>query len=216
MSKGKAPNGYCTILAGPNGSGKSTIYALLDPVGEFVNADIVARQLAPGSPEAVSMAAGRLILARLDDIVGHVRDFVYETTLSSRQSLALMERCKASGYEIALVYVALDNPEMNIERVAERVLAGGHHIEDAVIRRRYETAFNRLPRALELADRILIFDNSNLKPLLLMAVDRGNILENHLDRNNVLHLRLAGSLANAFRTSRDTLLRASQDEKDGK
>ncbi|RIX98699.1 hypothetical protein D3218_16030 [Aureimonas flava] len=57
---------FCTIVAGPNGSGKSTIYPLLSLVGEFVNADIVARRISPAHPESVSMAAGRVVLKTID------------------------------------------------------------------------------------------------------------------------------------------------------
>lgn len=107
---------FCTIVAGPNGSGKSTIYPLLSLEGEFVNADIVARRINPAHPESVSMAAGRLVLRTIDEILSDRRSFVYETTLSSRQSLAVMERCKEMGYEVALVYIALDSPELNVQR----------------------------------------------------------------------------------------------------
>lgn len=43
MSDKGAP--VCTLLAGTNGSGKSSLYELLDPPGEFVNADVVAKQI---------------------------------------------------------------------------------------------------------------------------------------------------------------------------
>lgn len=83
----------CTILGGPNGSGKSSLYRALDLPGEFVNADLVARRIDPVDPEAASVAAGR--------------DFVYETTLSSNQAVGLMRRARETGYQVALVFVAL-------------------------------------------------------------------------------------------------------------
>ncbi|KQT69747.1 AAA family ATPase [Aureimonas sp. Leaf427] len=194
------PAAYCTIFAGPNGSGKSTLYPALDPVGEFVNADVVARQIAPHDPAGASMNAGRLVLAKIDNALNQKRSFVYETTLSSRQSIAVMERCRSLGYEIALVYVTLRSPDLNVQRVAERVARGGHHIEEAVIRRRYETAFSRLPSALALADTALIFDNSDIGAVLLLAVEKGHIASKHLDRDTPLHLRLAHAAADALQT----------------
>ncbi len=57
------------ILAGPNGAGKSTSAARLLQgalaVHEFVNADTIAAGLSAYRPEAVAVAAGRVMLTRL-------------------------------------------------------------------------------------------------------------------------------------------------------
>jgi predicted ABC-type ATPase len=42
------------------------------------------------------------------------------------------------GYHVHLVFLWLNSPELAIERVAERVRVGGHHIPDETVRRRYE------------------------------------------------------------------------------
>ena len=44
------------VLAGPNGAGKSTFFdAFLAPTGiRFVNADLIARALAPDNPSAIA------------------------------------------------------------------------------------------------------------------------------------------------------------------
>jgi predicted ABC-type ATPase len=56
----------CTILGGTNGSGKSTIYeeAVRPQIaGEFVNADVLARRIAPDAPESASLRAGKQVVA---------------------------------------------------------------------------------------------------------------------------------------------------------
>ena len=57
------------VLAGPNGAGKSTSAARLLrealAVEEFVNADTIAQGLSAYRPEAVAVAAGRVMLERL-------------------------------------------------------------------------------------------------------------------------------------------------------
>lgn len=72
----------------------------------------------------------------------------------------MMRDAKAAGYETNLIYVGIDNVETNIRRVATRVLAGGHNVPDEDVRRRYERSLNNLPKAIELADNVLIYDNS--------------------------------------------------------
>jgi predicted ABC-type ATPase len=120
----------CTILGGPNGSGKSSLYRALAPPGEFVNADMIARHLNPADPASASLLAGRTVLRRLSALIGQRRDFVWETTLSSNQALALMRRAYTAGYEIGLVFVVLARAELNVDRVAQRVSQGGHHIPE--------------------------------------------------------------------------------------
>ncbi len=153
------------------------------------------------------MAAGRLVLRAIDEALEHRRSFVYETTLSSRQSISVMERCKERGYEVSIVFVVLDHPDLNVRRVAERVSRGGHHIPEDVIRRRYKTAFGRLPFALRLADNGLVFDNSRLAPELLLTIERGQIVASHLEEANALHVRLAQAVAEAFDLTLDKVLK---------
>ena len=155
------------------------------------------------------MAAGRLVLKRLDIALDARQDFVYETTLSSHQSLALMSRCKSAGYEVSLVFVALNAADLNVRRVAERVAAGGHHIPEHIIRRRYEIAFLRLTDAIRMADRVLLFDNSSIDPAMLMSIEFGNIVENHLDEASALHARLAYAVGQAMDMSSDKVFKAT-------
>ena len=156
------------------------------------------------------MAAGRLVLKRLDTAVTARQDFVYETTLSSYQSLTLMERCKASGYEVSLVFIALNSADLHVRRVAERVATGGHSIPENVVRRRHETAFSRLPAAIQIADRVLLFDNSSIEPAMLMSIEFGSIVENHLDEAVALHGRLAEAVGQSLDMSLDTVFKSTR------
>ena len=189
---------FCTIIGGPNGSGKSTLFELLKPQGVFINADVVARRLAPDAPEAVSILAGRTILSTLEQVTAAGTSFVYETTLSSRQSISLMETCRSLGYEVNLVFIALESADLNVRRVAERVSRGGHHIPEDTIRRRFDASLRRLPDALRLADSCIVFDNSHLRPELLLIVEKGIISRNNLNEAILLHARLATAVEDAY------------------
>jgi predicted ABC-type ATPase len=73
------------VLAGPNGAGKSTAApALLRGklvVDQFVNADVIAQGLSAFAPDTVAMPAGRIMLARLDELAAARMSFAFETTL---------------------------------------------------------------------------------------------------------------------------------------
>lgn len=184
----------CTILCGPNGSGKPTLFENLRPDGRFINADNVARQISSDKPEAVSLAAGRKVLRLLSRLLAQRQSFIYETTLSSNQSLSLMRQCQNAGYAIELVFVILRNVELNILRISERVARGGHGIPEEV-RRRHETAFRQLPKAIALADKVLMFDNSEVSYDLLLELDDKAIRETHLQLTLPHHVRLARAVS---------------------
>jgi predicted ABC-type ATPase len=189
----------CTILGGANGSGKSSIYLALVLPGRFVNADVAARSLDALHPERVSVAAGKLVLRELDQLMAVRDSFVYETTLSSYQSIDLMQRAREGGYEVNLAYVILRDADLHVERVASRVAVGGHDIPEATIRRRYRTSMDRLSNAICLADGTSIFDNSSLSgPMLLVQIANGAIAVNALDPIQPSHARIAASVAEAL------------------
>ncbi len=189
----------CTILAGPNGSGKSTVHERLGAPGAFVNADVVARRLSPGRPESAALQAGREVLATLDRLLADGTDFVYETTLSSAQSLAVMRRARSAGFEVSLVFVVLSSADLNVMRVAQRVASGGHDIPEAVVRRRHDGAMSRLRQAVPLADFVVVFDNSFDAPILVAGIEHGRLVEGALDANRVMHVTVADALAEALR-----------------
>lgn len=92
------------IIAGPNGAGKTTFATEFLPneadCQEFVNADLIAAGISPFQPERVAFAAGRLMLARIQDLVGSGRSFAFETTLSTRAYLRMIPRWRRAGYQV--------------------------------------------------------------------------------------------------------------------
>jgi len=134
------------LLAGPNGAGKTTfINGFLRERAEafrFVNPDEVARDL-PAGPGR-DLAAGRVVLERLDALVAERADFVLETTLATRSHAVRIRDCKGAGYRVELVYIRLPNAEASIARVAKRVSEGGHGIPEDTLRRRFPLSLDYL------------------------------------------------------------------------
>ncbi len=158
-----------TVIAGPNGSGKSTVFSRLQAPGEVINTDDFARRLDPVNPEGQSIRAARAVLARIVELLSAGLDFNFETTLSSRQSLAVMQRAKARGYRLELAYIVLRSPQLHLARVRQRVALGGHDIPDDIILRRYDRSLKNLGPAVRLADQTIVYDNTEpeLKTLVL-------------------------------------------------
>ncbi len=72
------------------------------------------------------------------------RDIAFESTLASRGLLPRIRQLQTAGYLCHLVFCWLPNADMAVQRVARRVAAGGHHIPEDVIRRRYERGLENL------------------------------------------------------------------------
>lgn len=160
------------ILAGPNGAGKSTIApALLQgalAVDEFVNADVIARGLSAFDPESVAIAAARVMLTRLHELAEQRVSFAFETTLASRTFAPWLRDLRAAGYEIELLFLWLPSADFAVERVADRVRAGGHNVPAETVRRRYRAGLRNFFSLYEpLASAWRLYDSSGLKPALI-------------------------------------------------
>ena len=129
------------IIAGPNGVGKTTFARAFLPqeahCQRFINADLIAAGLSPFAPEIMAIKAGRLMLQELASCVAQQQSFAFETTLSGLAYLRHIHKWQQQRYKVSLYFLSLPTVDLAIERVAFRVQQGGHHIPEAVIRRRF-------------------------------------------------------------------------------
>lgn len=161
-----------TIIAGANGSGKTTLtrwnsslfqeIPLLDP-------DAIANTLQVTTTGLVPIAAARIVLSAASRQLGKRESFAVETTLSGQTYLRLMLDAKHRGFEIILVYIGTDSVEINLTRIRDRVLAGGHDVPEIDVRRRYNRSFANARVAIERADHAILFDNSSEDGYRLVA-----------------------------------------------
>lgn len=160
------------IIAGPNGAGKTTFAREFLPneaaCPVFVNADLIAAGLAPFAPETAAVQAGRLMLAEMDRHFRAGTSFAFETTLSGHAWLRHIARWQAAGYRVELIFLRLKSADDAVARVAQRVKQGGHHIPEAVIRRRFAAGLKNFTRHYAHAvDAWVLYDNTGELPELL-------------------------------------------------
>lgn len=74
------------IIAGPNGAGKTTFAQEFLPNEAncpiFMNADLIAADLSPLTPEKAAFPAARCMLQRMESHVLNGESFAFETTMS--------------------------------------------------------------------------------------------------------------------------------------
>jgi predicted ABC-type ATPase len=179
------------VLAGVNGAGKSSIggAAIRAAGGEYYNPDEAARALMAanpglGQPEATAAAwrQGRKLLERAID---QRLDFNFETTLGGNTMPRLLAEAASLGIEVRCFYVGLASADAAIERVRQRVRAGGHDIPEADIRRRYRHSLLNLVQLLPALTELRAYDNSATAdpaagraplPVLVLHMRRGRIV----------------------------------------
>lgn len=103
--------------------------------------------------------------------------FTFETVMSSPDKVAFLCKAREQGFRTYLYYVATEDSAINIERVRQRVAAGGHAVAADKIVSRYERSLDLLLSAVECADRAYIFDNSGHERLWVAEASLGLELE---------------------------------------
>ncbi len=151
------------LLVGGNGAGKSTFYErMLAPRGiRLVNADRIARALAPAAPEAASYEAARIAGRIRERLLAAQVSFCFETVFSHPSEIDFVAEARALGYEIILVFIHLDSPDLHAARVAQRVAAGGHGVPEAKTRSRLPRTVQYVEQVLPLVDEAHLVDNSS-------------------------------------------------------
>ena len=162
------------ILSGCNGAGKTTAaYFILPEVlqcKEFVNADEIAKGLSPFQPEKVMYQAGKIMSNRIQKLIEDGENFAVETTLSAITYREKVHWAQKNGYVVSLVYFWLSSAELAKQRVKLRVEEGGHNVLEPVIERRYRKGLlHFFEDFLPICDNVMLFDNSDNAPKLVMA-----------------------------------------------
>lgn len=162
-----------TFIAGANGSGKTTLTRWNSELFEEIplfDPDAIANTLQATAPGLFPMAAARHVLKSAEGHLRRAQSFAVETTMAGKNYLQMMLDARIRGFEIVLVYIGTENVEINLARIRNRVLAGGHDVPEEDVRRRYRRSFDNLPIAIKRADHTILFDNSTEDGYRLIAI----------------------------------------------
>ena len=144
------------VFAGPNGSGKSTFTTYLRPRDMiYINADDIQRILGCSNLEAAQIAE-----KQRETCLAEGKSFCFETVLSTERNLNLLRRARERGFFIRCYFILTANPQINVLRVSDRVLAGGHDVPTDKIVSRYHRALELVPQLIPVCDLCHIYDNS--------------------------------------------------------
>ena len=182
-----------TILGGPNGAGKTTLakssYADLLETDRFLNADEFAAELSSDAPGDKAVPAGRRLIELRRLWLDEGIDFIIESTLATKTLLRSVKFASANNYRITLIFLWVSDPDICIQRVANRVSQGGHYIPADIIKRRHARGLQLLPSFLAATDDADIIDaNGPPKLIARRRADRWRVYDTGKVPPNLLNI----------------------------
>lgn len=156
-------------------------------VDQCLGGDVERIRLRDGVVEFDGLAVNSYHASVLADFIRHKLmdakvSFTFETVMSSPEKVDFVCKARQAGYRTYLYYVATEDPEIKVSRVAHRVSTGGHPVPKDKIVSRYYRSLSLLNAAVACTDRAYVFDNSCDDARVLVAeVTDGNELEMKTD-----------------------------------
>lgn len=185
MSSNHKPN--LIIIAGPNGSGKTTITE--QGLGHdwfngcvYINPDNIAQsELGDWNDASNSLEAAKRATALRYQLLMAGESIAFETVFSSDEKINFIKKAKEQGYFIRLFFICTESPTINASRIALRVMEGGHDVPITKIISRYQRSILNAYRALDLVDRVYLYDNSieDFSPRLIVRFSNGQIIKRY-------------------------------------
>lgn len=151
------------VLTGGNGAGKSTFYKTqLKPSGlPFINADVIAKELYPEAPESHSYDAAKIAAHMRFELLAKGESFCFETVFSHPSKIDFVAQAKTNGYEVVLVFIHLDNLDLNLARIAQRVEEGGHAVPPEKVESRIPRTLGHIKTVIPLCDKVYVLTNQS-------------------------------------------------------
>jgi predicted ABC-type ATPase len=127
-------------------------------------------------------ARGGYLAAVLSDFlrrqwIAGAETFTFETVMSGRDKIDLLDQARAAGYRTYLYFVCTDDPRINRERVTVRVEQGGHGVPAEKIEQRYHRSLSLLYDAIQRSHRSYLFDNSGKAHRLIAEFDEHQLVQ---------------------------------------
>lgn len=144
------------ILAGAPGAGKTTFY---ESKLKSVFPTILRASSSPLEQTETNHERSRLQKQQ--------ESFVYQDVTVDRQ---IIQDARKAGFEVNVIYVATEDPNLNIGRVLLRVAQGGPFAPLGRVADDYAQGMKQLPELKKQADDLMLFDNtSNGRGVRLVA-----------------------------------------------
>lgn len=152
--------------------------------GFKINLEIKENFIVSHSKNANSYEGSLISSFLRDKLIENNQSFCFETVMSHPSKLDDIEEAKNLDYATYLYFVCIDDPEVNISRVENRVKKGGHDVDKEIIKKRYSRTLTNLFPAIEICDKVYLFDNSGEKLTLIAEIYNAKSLILHVNEED--------------------------------
>ena len=176
MTNGHRPPQLLVVI-GANGAGKTTWTRKERKrlPKRFYNADSIAEGLGDFTDRELQALARQIVDTAIEDDLFAKRSFGFESTYSGKSRPAIVRRAAAAGYAVQAVFIGTERHEINVDRVARRVEAGGHDVPTEEIVRRWRDAQANLQATWRAFRAISILDNSGEEAVTVAETHNGQL-----------------------------------------
>lgn len=140
--------------------------------GHKIDLKIKENIIVDKSNDTQSYEAALITAFLRENLLKNSISFSFESVMSHFSKITEINEAKDLGYKIYLYFICLDSPKINISRVKNRVLKGGHDVDSEKIISRYQNTLSNLLPVLKICDRAYLFDNSNDMTLIAELDDK--------------------------------------------
>ncbi len=153
------------LIAGPNGAGKSTSSAsLLEKFGikafdydfEF-NSHWKVFSFDPIVEQGVRDTVTEIFLEQKNISLKNKTNFAFETNYHHSSVVKFVDDFTSAGFITHLIFLCLPNEQVAMERVRNRVLKGGHPVDQETIHERFEKGLTQLDGTFDKFDLVSLF-----------------------------------------------------------
>jgi predicted ABC-type ATPase len=102
--------------------------------------------------------------------------FSFETVMSHESKVQFLKQARLAGFRTYLYFICTQDPEINKQRVLNRVQKGGHNVDPKKIENRYYRSLDLLFEAFQVIDRAFILDSSNQSRTVVLEKNANDIL----------------------------------------
>lgn len=143
--------------------------------GHLINIYIKENCIVDNSPDSHSYEGSFIASFIRNLLISQRKSFCYETVMSHPSKIDEMKEMVNEGYLVYLYFICIDNPNVNISRVSNRVELGGHDVPIEKVKERYFRTLEAVHLLLPHCYRAYLFDNSGKKNKLIAELYKGDM-----------------------------------------
>lgn len=102
--------------------------------------------------------------------------FSFETVMSHPSKVQFLKDALKNGFTTYLYFICTQDPEINLQRILNRVEKGGHHVDAKKANDRYFRSLGFLYDAFMVADRAFVIDSSNRSRDVILEKKKNQII----------------------------------------